>query len=125
MRLPIGLGIGGLLALVVGLVLPHLPDWEFHDSPGIFGNKENWGNGYPSFQTSAAVCPHVNFVGIRDTPATFAYHASFVRSCATASDVMNLGAWLVVLGALVLVVAVVVLILGRIRRRSAVGAPAV
>ena len=129
MRLPIGLGIGGLLALVVGLVLPHLPDWEFHDSPAIFGNKENWGNGYPSFQTSAAVCPHVNFVGVRATPATVAQyaaqHASFVRSCATASDVMNLGAWLVVLGALALVVAVVVLILSRIRRRPALGAYAV
>jgi hypothetical protein len=38
---------------------------------------------------------------------------------------MNLGAWLVVLGALALVVALVVLILGWMRRRPAMHAQAV
>ena len=112
MRLPIGLGIGGLLALVAGLVLPHLPDSAI-------------GYGTSTFQGAAAYCfpQHPAMLALFPPPGRSA--SQFLASCATAHDVMNLGAWLVVLGALALVVAVVVLILGRIRRRPAVGAYAV
>jgi hypothetical protein len=113
MKRTIGLGIGGLLALVVGLVLPQLPDSAFH---ALIGDT--------SFQGTAAFCPR--FLPPWANAATIAQHASRIRlSCATASDVMNLGAWLVVLGALALAAAVVVLILGRIRRRPALSAHAV
>jgi hypothetical protein len=104
MKRIIGLGIGGLLALVVGLVLPHLPDPAFRTVPRM------------SFQGSAAPCARPP-VGPLRVPWQALSH--FSASCATAADVMNLGAWLVVLGALALVAAVVVLILGRVHRRRA------
>jgi hypothetical protein len=111
MKRIIGLGIGGLLTLVVGLVLPHLPDSSLrHDGPS-------------SFQATAALCarrPVGTPVGPPRVPPQVVSH--FSASCATASDMMNLGAWLVVLSALALAVTVSVLILGQIRRRPALSA---
>jgi hypothetical protein len=112
-----GLGIGGLRALVVGLVLPFLPDSAFATR-----------SGQTSFRGSAASCiqflhPVRAFGVVLTTPSELARDAAISRSCATASDVMNLGAWLVVLGALALAIAVVVLALSRIRRPPALSAP--
>ncbi len=117
MKRIIGLGIGGLLALVVGLVLPHIPDSAFH---AVIGDT--------SFQGTVAYCPrfrHPGWIGIRATSATIAQFPSRMRSCATAADVMNFSAWLIILGALALTIAVVLLILGRTRRRPALRAHAI
>ncbi len=121
MKRIIGLGIGGLLALVVGLVLPHLPDSALRNMPV---------NGFkvlvdPSFQGAAAWCfvRHPSELG--NSPRAMVAQVSTLRSCANAYEVMNLGAWLVVIGALALVVAVGVLILSRIRRRPALDVRAV
>lgn len=108
----VGLGVSGLLALVVGLVLPHLPDSALSTFTGD-----------TSIQGTAAYCTRPTFRGdVAVTPASVEH---FRRSCAAAFDVMNLGAWLVIVGALVLAVAFALLIRGRIRRHPALAAHAV
>jgi hypothetical protein len=83
--------------------------------------------GVRSFRGSAAFCSKAvfSFAYMDATPGRVEQFRSLQRSCATSSDVMNLGAWLVVLGALAVVVAVVMLTLSRMNRRPALDALAV
>jgi hypothetical protein len=119
MKRIIGLGTGGLLALVAGLVLPQLPDSAVFRP---FAPPTS-----STFQGVAAFCAgwlpsSRSGFGLL---ATVAQGHSLARACPTASDVMNLGAWLVILGAAALLVAGGALILGRIRRRPALHEDAV
>jgi hypothetical protein len=102
MKRVIRLGIGGLVALVVGLVLPYVPDTALHA----------WGAS--TFQGAARFCRGADryLAEIRE-PSPILPH--ILGSCATARNVMDLGPWLVILGAVTVVAVAGVLILGWIR----------